>query len=57
LSGVFVSFIGRLRPRRIFLFYFLSINSTAEPTSQPHPTRSTPVASLIHRPSNRFLQL
>ncbi len=57
LSGLFVSFIGFLRPRRIFFCYFLSINSTAEPTPQPHPTRSTPVASLLRRPLHRFHQL
>jgi hypothetical protein len=57
LLSVIASFIGRLRPRRIFCPYFLSINSTAEPTPRPHPTRSTPVASLLYRPLNHFHQL
>ncbi len=55
--GVFASFIGRLRPRRIFFSYFLSINSTVKPTPRPHPTRSTPAASLLHPPSHRFRRL
>ena len=57
LLSVIASFIGRLRPRRIFFPYFLSINLTAEPTPQPHPTRSTPVASLLHRPLHHFRRL
>lgn len=44
------SFCVRLRPRRIFSFTNLSINSTAEATPPRHPTRSTPVASPLHRP-------
>ena len=40
-----------------FFLLFLSINSTAEPTPQPHPTRSTPVASLLRRPLHRFHRL
>ena len=57
LLCVLASFCVRLRPQCIFFTYFLSINSTAEPTPLHSPARSTPVASLLHRPPNRFRRL
>ena len=54
LLRVFASFIGRLRPRRIFFSYFFSINSMAEPTPRHSPARSAQAAPLLHRPLHRF---
>ena len=57
LLRVFASFIGRLRPRRIFFSYFFSINSMAEPTPRHSPARSAQAAPLLHRPLHRFRRL
>ena len=54
LLRVFASFIGRLRPQRIFFSYFFSINSMAEPTPRHSPARSAQAAPLLHRPLHRF---
>jgi hypothetical protein len=48
---VLASFGDLFRPRRIFFFYYLSINSTAGTMTWRHPTRSAQVGSLLHRAS------
>jgi len=57
LLCVLASFGVLFRPRRIFLFYYLSINSTAGRMTWRHPTRSAQVGSLLHRFPHRLRQL
>ena len=58
LVVVRISIVWRLfRPRYIFFFFNLSINSTAGMMTWRHPTRSAQVGSLLHRFPHRLRQL